>query len=1189
MVRNYLYQINPANRILIVLFLIYISGIVFSISVAANPHIESNEISEQFTSSDAVATPIFSHQSGFYSADLNLVLSHPNPLAEIYFTTDGSVPTTKSALYIDPIRLTNRSSEPNTISMIPTNRITEGGRRWLEPAGTIRKGNVIRAVALVNGETSAVETHSIFIFAEGEDAYQLPVISIVTDNENLFDDEIGIYVPGNYFDENDDWSGNYYQRDLKWERPARFEFFDSDGSLGLAQDIGIRIHGGWTRRLPMKSLRLYARSEYGENRFNIKMFEDLDDMSFNRFILRNSGNDFGNSMFMDAAAQSLIRHFNVDTQAYRPVIVFLNGEYWGIHNVRERYDRRYLERVYGADPDNIDLMTGSQTIKEGDSENYEQLVQFIRFSDFSDDVNYQELKKQIDIDNFLDYYSAQIYYGNTDWPQNNIDYWRSKVDYNPNAPAGLDGRWRWLLYDADRSLGFITDASFDMVEWVTIERNPENNLTYPNLFLRSFLRNDTFYQEFINRIADHLNTAFLPDRVSQVIDSLNAPLNPVIEEHIHRWQNHRGRGYWENEVKTMHQYGKDRPGYLRRHIRDHFNVGDETKLTLQVSSAKEGYIRVNSTDILPATPGVSNSPYPWAGIYFSEVPVSLTAVPHDGYEFSHWSAVGELPEYLDAEYTQIRVNLNDVDTLIAHFTEMDESSRKQMIHYWIFTDELPNNVPILFVEPVYSIIDGAYLKYKPAIENYPPYSETAGILDRVNDPIQINYRPAYHSDLSFSDSGMRGIRLRNPSLVEGNRSSVIISTPSTGFTEPEFTFAAKRTENGQQQLRFEYSTDPENKFWSSSGLAKDSAILYEVYKNITLSLSDIEAAENNPNLKIKILFEGDESVLTGSEGNVRFNNISMTGIPGDFLPPENEDDLLTYWIFTEDLPAETPLDTIPAHYSKMEGAFLEYSALKPQSSESELGILDMVDDPTSLNYKNSRFNDIRYKDANITGIRSMNPTKSGETERVLLFNVPTNGYEINRFVFAARRTSKGPKSLIIETNTSGELDEWSRNGLEKSEYSLFETYSMYILNVAGVIDSENNPDFRLRIRFSGEEEYRISRDGNVRFNHFSIHGTRGEFEDPDITDPGAEVVLLQNYPNPFNSITSISYSIPEEMQVELMVYDMLGRRVALFRNEVQQAGTYTIQFDASQLSSGIYMYRLSTGNTVLHRAMTLIK
>ncbi|MCC5943110.1 MAG: T9SS type A sorting domain-containing protein [Balneolaceae bacterium] len=548
-----------------------------------------------------------------------------------------------------------------------------------------------------------------------------------------------------------------------------------------------------------------------------------------------------------------------------------------------------------------------------------------------------------------------------------------------------------------------------------------------------------------------------------------------------------------------------------------------------------------------------------------------------------------MPDDLDAENPEISANLQGTSSFIAHFTETDEGTRKQMIHYWVFTDDLPNNAPLKYVEPVYSISDGAYIRYEPAVENYPPDDGTSGIMDRVNDPIQMNYHPVYHSGLSFDDSGMRGIRLRNPSLVDGNYSSVIFSTPSTGFQDLDFTFAAIRTGNGQPKLKFEYSTDPNNENWSNSGLEKKSAILYEVYKTIRLSLTGIEAAENNPDLKIRVLFDGDDSILTGSDGNVRFNNLSLTGIPGDFIPPADEDDLLHYWIFTETLPEATSLDTIDSHFSKIGTAFLEYKREGSLSVDNGLGILDRVDDPSSLNFKSSRFNDLIYNDAEITGVRARNPTVSDDSESTLILHTPSNHHEIKQLIFAARRTPNGPKKLLLETNVSGNGDDWTGDGLEHTEFALFETYSLYTVNLNGVAGAENNPDFRLRIRFAGDAEYRAGNNGNVRFNHFSIHGTEGDFEDHEIPEPVTEIKLHQNYPNPYNSSTSISYSLPEEMSVELSVYDMLGRRVATLQSEVQQEGTHTIQFDSSQLSSGIYLYRLFAGGTILQRKMTLIK
>jgi hypothetical protein len=192
--------------------------------------------------------------------------------------------------------------------------------------------------------------------------YHLPVVSIATDSLHLFDYDTGIFVPGSITimggpedDKKKDEPhlfGNYVQRGVEWERPASFELFETSGERALAQDIGIRVHGGRSRSLPLKSLRLYARSEYGENRFYYPVFPDLPYREYNRLILRNSGQDFfsRSTMFRDGFMQTLVRDLNLDTQAYRPSVVFINGEYWGIMNIRERYDEDYLARTWGVDP-----------------------------------------------------------------------------------------------------------------------------------------------------------------------------------------------------------------------------------------------------------------------------------------------------------------------------------------------------------------------------------------------------------------------------------------------------------------------------------------------------------------------------------------------------------------------------------------------------------------------------------------------------------------------------------------------------------------------------------------------------------------------------------------------------------------------------------------------------------------------
>ena len=457
----------------------------------------------------------------------------------------------------------------------------------------------------------------------------MPVVSIAGDAAHFFSDSSGIYVHGNSI------PSNFLQRGKNWERPVHFELFDKKGALCLSQNIGVRIHGDGSRRYRQKSLRLYARNEYGDNRFYQTIFPDQPYDAYNRLILRNSGNDWHSTMFRDALAQGLVRHFDINTQAYRPVILFLNGEYWGIHNIRERYDRHYLERVYDIDPDNIDLLTyrflRDIEVKEGDADHFIETLQIAEEFDAAHTSIVDALNERMDLDQFLDYYSAQIYYGNYDWPHNNIDFWRLRIPYDATASRGHDGRWRWLLYDTDFAFG-LHKRNFDMIEWLKRDH-------WSTGIFRSLLEDEVFRHRFINHMADHLNTTFRSERVLDKTRAMAKTVRPEISEHIDRWRMHESIEQWEADVNIMKEFAANRPASVREHVMSGFNIEQTHRLSVTTSDPAAGTIRVNSIEINADTPGIPQDPWPWSGDYFEGIPVTLEAVPRENYEFSYWEGV----------------------------------------------------------------------------------------------------------------------------------------------------------------------------------------------------------------------------------------------------------------------------------------------------------------------------------------------------------------------------------------------------------------------------------------------------------------------------------------------------------------------------------------------------------------------
>jgi uncharacterized repeat protein (TIGR02543 family) len=583
----------------------------------------------------------FSANGGAFQNEFFLNLGHTLDDAQIFYTLDGSTPDENSNLFTEPILIRNRQGDPNIISLIPTNNISDPGppyfEGWQPPSGEVLKVNVVRARAIhPDAPHGPVSTQTYLVHPLANGRFTLPMFSLATDNDNLFDNETGIYVHGN-----DPNHPNYFQDGLDWERPANLSFFEKDGEMAFNEDVGIRLHGNTTRSRPRKSLRINARAEYGNSWINYRLFPDKPVNQFKRFILRNSGNDWDMSVFRDAMMQHLSKDLHVDIQHYRPAILFINGEYWGIHNIRDRYNHHHIFSHYGIEEDEVSILEDNAVLKFGNPagrNHFISLRNFISNNNLAVDQNFENVKTRMDLESFTDFQLTHIFVMNTDWPGNNLIYWRyMRNSYQPGAEV-RDGRWRWMMLDTDFGFGLQffyvpgveQGAAHNTLAFATASKGPGwPNPPWSTLILRKLLANQDYKHYFINRFCDLLNTNFSEEHVVFVIDSITSLLQPEMQEHINRWRRPVSMSSWLQEVQSIRNFALERPSYLRSHINSQFNLSGTITLNLGVNQVGAGDIRVNTIK-----PELVDG---WEGIYFRDVPIQLQAIPRPGYRFVEWT------------------------------------------------------------------------------------------------------------------------------------------------------------------------------------------------------------------------------------------------------------------------------------------------------------------------------------------------------------------------------------------------------------------------------------------------------------------------------------------------------------------------------------------------------------------------
>jgi len=449
-----------------------------------------------------------------------------------------------------------------------------------------------------------------------------PIISLVFPPAFVFDEINGMYVIGPYGNPYHPFENANFWNDIK--HPAFVNYFDENMQMQLADFYELKLHGLTSRMRPMKAIRITAKKKYGPSKIEYNFFEERAKIEeYNTIIFRNSGQDFNKTMFRDAFLQLHFKKYKIDCEYQwdKLALVYFNGEFWGIHHIRDFYDETYFSQYASVAEDEVNLgeyyFTGDLKIL-GDLQSWEDLQKFIDNNSLSNTENYKLVQQQIDLNSITDFFIAESFINNIDWPQNNVKFWKTNKS---------SSKWRYAFFDLDASFGWFdqTIAEANRLGDVLNDSKFDDN-SHVKLF-KALLNNKNFKNEFVNRYCDLLNSAFLEDSLTESILLYKEKLLPEIEAHHKKWDINFED--WNKEIDSLLIFAKERNSYAIRYLKSALELEKQIVLTIKENSLKSGFnFKINSIEV--------DKNY-WKGNYFKEVPQKIEVLTKDENRvFKYW-------------------------------------------------------------------------------------------------------------------------------------------------------------------------------------------------------------------------------------------------------------------------------------------------------------------------------------------------------------------------------------------------------------------------------------------------------------------------------------------------------------------------------------------------------------------------
>lgn len=534
-----------------------------------------------FPFSNQALAPVISVEGGFFTAPFSASLTDPNdPPATVRYTLDGSEPDESSAL-------------------------------WNGTPIFIYQTSALRARAFSPGILpSPVTSTTYFLNVD----HLTPVLSVITDNDNL-------YGSGGIFDNPAE----------DWLRASHVEYYDSTKALVFSQRAGIRMDGGFggSRWQPQRSFRVKMNDGVlGDGPILHRVIPDRATRTlYSDFYLRNGSNQYQVLPYKDAAQVKMMgKNTNNYYSAWRPISVYINGGYFGLYELREKFNTEMFQLADGADPNSVELLSVSafygfvlRAVEGSIQSFYDSYNAFLALNP-ADTAYWSAADAYFDLDYYCDYIIAESWMGNVDWPWNNIKLYRSDA---------TGGAWRFCVIDLELALApnSWTDCYMDHIDFL---QNQDPNNPYVNVWLRS-MQNDRFRNYFINRFADQMNSVYRPERLVAMENAIFEQTVGEMPNQFQRWGDPfnvpaQVTAFYENHLTFQGELICRGP-QVRDDIQNNLGLPRQVNVTLDTEPAEAGTIRISTLE--PET-------YPWSGVYFDGVPVGIEAVAAPGFRFSHW-------------------------------------------------------------------------------------------------------------------------------------------------------------------------------------------------------------------------------------------------------------------------------------------------------------------------------------------------------------------------------------------------------------------------------------------------------------------------------------------------------------------------------------------------------------------------